>query len=128
MDFLERMKEYIEHNISIFKSTLSIGTLKADEDIALVPVPGTSPTKNLDMKRNYVFPFQILVRHSKERISYTTCQEIADKLGILTNGAVTSGDGSFDFVNCDVYVTPNFVEKTPEGFTYTAMFQAELYY
>ncbi|PJZ00381.1 hypothetical protein CPT06_11185 [Bacillus vallismortis] len=127
MDFLNRMKEYIEQNISLFKTPLSVGSLKENNDIAIVPVPGTPPSKNLNMKRNYIFPFQILIRHSKEYISYSTCQDIADKLDILTNGAVTSGDGSFDFVNCGIYVTPNFVEKTPEGFTYTAMFQAELY-
>lgn len=127
MDFLDRMKEYMENNMPLFKKPVSVGPLNSAEDIAILPIPGTQPTKNLDMSRNYIFPFQILVRHLNQRTSYVTCQQIANKLDTLTNGAVTSGDGSFNFVKCDLYTTPNWVETTPQGHIYTAMFQAELY-
>ncbi|CAF1777872.1 hypothetical protein NRS6094_04317 [Bacillus subtilis] len=127
MDFLDRMKQYIESNIPLFKKVLTVGPLQSGNDISILEIPGVKPTKNLDMSRNYIFPFQILVRHHDQHVSYTTCQQISDQLDKLTNGAVTSGDGSFDFVICEVYTTPNWVEQTPEGHIYTAMFQAELY-
>ncbi|NUJ19283.1 hypothetical protein FKN04_22380 [Bacillus glycinifermentans] len=127
MDFLNQIKKYIETNIPVFKTPLSVGALLDGDDIAIVAIPGIQPNKNLDLSRNYVFPFQILVRHAKSSISYSTCQTIADHLDTLTNGAVTSGDGSFNFVKCDLYTTPNFVERTADGDIYTAMFQAELY-
>lgn len=130
MDFLKQMKKYIETNIPIFKTPLSVGDLTDGEitgnDIAIIPIPGTPPTKNLDSGKNYVFAFQILVRHEKGSLSYSTCQLIADYLDGLSNGAVTSADGSFVFVTCDLYVTPNFVERTKWGDIYTAMFRAEL--
>lgn len=127
MDFLDQMKQYIENNIPLFKKPLTVGQLKDGNDISILPIPSVKPIKNLDMSRNYIFAFQILVRHLDQNVSYATCQQISDKLDKLTNGAVTSGDGSFDFVICEVYTTPNWVEKTPEGHIYTAMFQAELY-
>lgn len=127
MDFLDRMKQYIESNMLLFKKTLTVGPLTSGNDISILAIPSVKPSKNLDMSRNYVFAFQILVRHHDQYKSYTTCQQISDKLDTLTNGAVTSGDGSFTFVKCEVYTTPNWVEQTPEGHIYTAMFQAELY-
>lgn len=127
MDFLDRMKQYIESNMLLFKKTLTVGPLTSGNDISILAIPSVKPSKNLDMSRNYVFAFQILVRHLDQYKSYTTCQQISDKLDTLTNGAVTSGDGSFTFVKCEVYTTPNWVEQTPEGHIYTAMFQAELY-
>lgn len=127
MDFLDRMKQYIESNMLLFKKTLTVGPLTSGNDISILAIPSVKPTKNLDMSRNYIFAFQILVRHLDQYKSYTTCQQISDKLDTLTNGAVTSGDGSFTFVKCEVYTTPNWVEQTPEGHIYTAMFQAELY-
>ncbi|MFC7851023.1 minor capsid protein, partial [Arthrobacter sp. NPDC057388] len=124
MDFLDRMKQYIESNMLLFKKTLTVGPLTSGNDISILAIPSVKPTKNLDMSRNYIFAFQILVRHLDQYKSYTTCQQISDKLDTLTNGAVTSGGGSFTFVKCEVYTTPNWVEQTPEGHIYTAMFQA----
>nr|WP_099682637.1 minor capsid protein [Bacillus pumilus] len=126
MDFLERMKIYIETNV-LPGQKIEVGAVKDGNSIAISPTPGIQPNKDLNLGRHYTFPFQILVRHSYSLTGYTTCQRIADHLDTLTNGAVTSSDGSFIFVNCGVYVTPNFVERTAQGDLYTALFQAELY-
>ncbi|NPC91221.1 hypothetical protein HOO54_02865 [Bacillus sp. WMMC1349] len=126
MDFLERIKQYIETNV-LFDQALNVGPLKNGNSMSIRPTSGSQSVKSLDLGRSYTFPFQILVRHQESRTGYKTCQEIANKLDALTNGAVTSHDGSFDFIKCDLYTTPNWVERTPDGDIYTALFQAEIY-
>ncbi|ODB74136.1 hypothetical protein A7310_17935 [Bacillus velezensis] len=127
MDFFDRMKEYIENNISLFQNPLSVGGLVKDNDISILAIPGPPSKKNMAMERGYTFPFQILVRHRSQEKSYKTCQQISDHLDRLINGAIVSRDGSFEFVTCNMYTSPNIVETTPKGAIYTAMFQAEIY-
>ncbi|MFE4933424.1 hypothetical protein, partial [Streptomyces sp. NPDC056647] len=65
------MKQYIESNMLLFKKTLTVGPLTSGNDISILAIPSVKPTKNLDMSRNYIFAFQILVRHLDQYKSYT---------------------------------------------------------
>lgn len=126
MDFLNSAKQYIEQNMTLFRSPISAGLLRDGDDIAIRPTPSTPPTRYMEGSKTINFQFQILVQHASNRIAYDTCQSIEMYLDGLQKGAIASSDGSFTFNKCEVYTTTNFVEKTSKGHIYTAMFQAEL--
>lgn len=129
MDFLDRVVEYIETRIDMTafdNSYISIGLLKSPNDIAVVMVPSPSPIKTFGNCRIYTFGFQVYLRHENQRSAIETCQEIELTLDGLTNGAIVSRDDSFRFIKMDATTTTNFVEKTSEGYAYTAIFDAEL--
>ncbi len=126
MDFLDRMIDYIEANVSLYKP-MRVGILGDGDSIAIRATPGDPPDGYLagDRLRNY--PFQILAQHSSANTAYQTLETITKAIDGLGYGAITSSDGSFVFVKCEVYTSPNFVEVTSKGLhVYTAIYQAEL--
>lgn len=126
MDFLDRVIDYIEANVSLY-APMRVGILSDDDSIAIRPTPSTPPEGYLIGDRARNFPFQVLTQHSQANISYQTLEAITEALDGLRNEAITSSDGSFVFVKCEVYTGPNFVEVTSRGkHIYTAIFQAEL--
>lgn len=130
MDFLDRVKTYIEANVdlsSFDKPTLSVGVLRNPNDIAIVPAPSPSPEKLLDLSRVYFYGFQIYARHSDQRKVIETCQTIELLLDGLQNHAILSSNASFDLIKIDCTTTTNFVEQTSEGYAYTCLFDAELF-
>jgi hypothetical protein len=130
MDFLDRVKSYIEANMdlsSFDKPTLSVGLLKSPNDIAIVPAPNMSPEKLLDLTRVYFFGFQIYARHQDQKRVIETCQTIELLLDGQQNNAILSTNASFDLIKIDCTTTTNFVEQTSEGYAYTALFDAELF-
>ncbi|MFZ4452086.1 phage tail terminator protein [Salibacterium aidingense] len=127
MDFLERIKDYIEGNVSLYKTSLSVNMLKTGNDIAIRATPG-APNDRYVTGKTHTFQFQILTRHEVDKTAYEAVQAITTALDGLTNGAVTSSDGSFVFHTCEVYTLPNFIEETAHGESiYAAMFEAEIY-
>lgn len=130
MDFLDRVKSFVEENVDLStfdRPYLSIGLLKNSNDVSIALAPSPSPDKLLDGQRVYYCGFQIYVRHEDQRVAIGTCQAIESLLDGATNGAIKSEDGSFDLVRIDATTTTNFVEKTSEGYAYTAIFDAELF-
>lgn len=130
MDFLDRVKEYIETNVSLTefdKPTLSVGVLKNPNDIAIVSTPSISPEKSLDLTKVYFYGFQIYVRHQDQRKVIATCQTIELLLDGLQNNAILSNDASFDLIKIDCTTTTNFVEQTSDGYAYTCLLDAELF-
>lgn len=127
MDFLDRMMDYIEANVSLYKP-MRVGILGDGDSIAIRPTPGTPPNGYLARDRLRNYPFQVLTQHSNAGVAYQTLETITNVIDGLENGAIVSSDGSFVFVRCEVYTTPNFVEVTSQGHhVYTAIYQAELY-
>ncbi|PSL41705.1 minor capsid protein [Salsuginibacillus halophilus] len=126
MDFLLQAKRYIEENADLFVDLLSVGQQGDGDDIAIRPTPGNIEGRYADRGKVMRFQFQILVNHKLNRTSYETILDIANTLDGLRNGAITSSDGSFYMVKCELYNTPQFVERTSDGDLHTALFEAEL--
>lgn len=126
MDFLDRVMDYLEANLSLY-APIRVGILGDGDSIAIRPTPGMPPQGYLTGDRLRVYSFQVLTQHQKPNIALGTLEAIAQALSGLENGAITSSDGSFSFVSCEVYTQPNFVEVTSQGVhVYTAIFHAEL--
>lgn len=127
MDFLFRITEFIQNNLSLY-STIALGIAQDGNSIAIRPTPSTPPTRYLEKSKIITYQFQILTKHSTGIMAYNTLQEINSLLDGLENGAITSNNGSFIFNKCEVYTSPNFVEKSTGGeMIFTALHQAELY-
>ena|SRR5690554_3991436 len=127
MDFLIRAKEFIESNLDLY-SNVALGLLLDGDSIAIRPTPSTPPLRYLEKSKVTTYQFQILTKHQVGYTAYQELEKINDLLDGLENGAITSSDSSFILNKCEVYTSPNFVEKTEGGEQiYTAIYQAELY-
>ncbi|MFB4164804.1 minor capsid protein [Alteribacillus sp. JSM 102045] len=128
MDFLAQMKSYIEDSVQLYKTPLSVSMLKDGNDIAIRTAPGSAADRYVSGQKTHSFQFQILTRHETDKTAYDALQDITNEIDGLTNGTITSCNGSFIFNQCEVYTLPNFVEETDHGESiYTAMFRAEIY-
>lgn len=128
MDFLEQVKSYIENNVTLYKTPLSVSMLQPGNDIAIRSTPGSPSDRYVTGNKTHSFQFQILTRHETDKTAFDAIQNITQVLDGLTNGAISSSNGSFTFNKCEVYTLPNFIEETEHGESiYSAMFQAEIY-
>ncbi|CAI8882652.1 Minor capsid protein [Bacillus sp. IT-79MI2] len=72
--------------------------------------------------------FQILVKSDNQLEVNNTAEAIARELNNVHRRVFNAIDGSYTLRRLNVYVEPNFVEKTAVNeFIYTALFSAELY-
>ncbi|WP_077623840.1 phage tail terminator protein [Sediminibacillus massiliensis] len=127
MDFLERLKAYTE-GLSYTPPTVGIGLYKEDgNSIALRPSPANISERYMEKSKIYPFSFQLLVHHRDNLEAYRMIEQLLSEYENLSNGAITSSDGSFQLVSFQCTTTPNFVQKTSYGALWTAMFEAELY-
>lgn len=129
IDFLQRLKEYIE-GLSYTPSTVEIGVYSENNNsIAIRPSPSTIIDRYMEKGKIYPYSFQLLVHMdgSQNLMAYQTIQKLTSELENLSSGAITSSDGSFNLVSMQCTTTPNFVQKTSYGVLYTALFEAELY-
>ena len=127
MDFLDRVKEYIEQNVTL-NAPIVFGLLDtAPSSIAIRQTPSSMNDRYTDNGKTFIFAFQVLVKDVDHLTAYNTLQNIFDVLDGLGKDAIPSQDGSYAFVKCECYTLPNFVEKTDKSeYIYTAIFHAEL--
>lgn len=127
MDFLDRVKEYIEQNV-ILNAPIVFGLLDtAPSSIAIRQTPSSMNDRYTDNGKTFIFAFQVLVKDVDHLTAYNTIQNIFNVLDGLGKDAIPSQDGSYAFVKCECYSLPNFVEKTDKNeYIYTAIFHAEL--
>lgn len=127
MDFLDRVKEYIEQNV-ILNAPIVFGLLDtAPSSIAIRQIPSPVNDRYTDNEKTLIFAFQVLVKDTDHLIAYNVIQGIFDILDGLGKDAIPSQDGNYAFVKCECYTLPNFVEKTDKNeYIYTAIFHAEL--
>lgn len=127
MDFLDRLKSYIE-SLSFTPSTVDIGLYQEDGgSLAIRPSPSTIDDRYMEQGKIYPYSFQILSHNRNNYTAYQATQELVSRLDNLDAGAITSSDGSFVLVTIQCTTTPNFVEKTSYGVLWTCIFEAELY-
>lgn len=127
MDFLDRVKEYIEQNV-ILNATIVFGLLDtAPSSIAIRQTPSSMNDRYTDNEKTFIFAFQVLVKDTNHLTAYNVIQSIFNVLDGLGKDAIPSQDGSYTFIKCECYTLPNFVEKTDKNeYIYTAIFYAEL--
>lgn len=127
MDFLDRVCDYLEQNLSLY-TKIRVGILGSGDSIAIRPTPGMPPQKYLTGDRVRTYAFQVLTQHQSPKVALETLEAITRALQSLENGAIVSQDGSFVFVSCEAYTQPNFVEVTSQGtHVYSAIFYAEIF-
>ena len=127
MDFLDRVKEYIEQNVTL-NAPIVFGLLDtAPSSIAIRQIPSLISDRYVDNEKTFTFAFQVLVKDADHLTAYNTIQNIFSVLDGLGKDAIPSQDGSYAFVKCECYTLPNFVEKTDKDeYIYTTIFYAEL--
>lgn len=127
MDFLDRVKEYIEQNVTL-NAPIVFGLLDTvPSSIAIRQIPSLVNDRYVDNEKTFTFAFQVLVKDVDHLTAYNTIQNIFSVLDGLGKDAIPSQDGSYVFVKCECYTLPNFVEKTDKDeYIYTTIFYAEL--
>lgn len=71
--------------------------------------------------------FQVLVKSDNQLEVNNTTEEIACELNNVHRRVFHAIDGSYTLMQLNVYVGPNFVEKTAANeYVYTAIFKTEL--
>ncbi|NIK12872.1 phage tail terminator protein [Alkalibacillus almallahensis] len=127
MDFLNQVKAHME-SLSFTPSIIQIGLYIEDGDsVAIRPSPNTIDDRYMDEGKIYPFSFQVLVHHQRNAEAYSMIEKLLSEYDNLSNGAVTSSDGSFNLVSIQCTNTPNFVQKTSFGVLWTCQFEAELH-
>lgn len=127
MVFLDRVKEYIEQNVTL-NAPIVFGLLDtAPSSIAIRQTPSSMNDRYTNSEKTFLFAFQVLVKDTNHLIAYNVIQNIFNVLDGLGKDAIPSQDGSYTFIKCECYTLPNFVEKTNKNeYIYTAIFHAEL--
>lgn len=124
MDFLERLKEFTE-SLTYTPSTIEIGLYNEDHNsIALRPSPSNINERYLGKNKIYQYSFQVLIHDTNNYNAYQNTQKLLDEFESMN---IQSLNNSFLLVSCKCTTVPNFVQKTNNGFLWTAIFNAELY-
>lgn len=127
MDFILRLKDYVTNNVTL-TAPIEPGLLNSDsQSIALRETPGNIPDRYWDKGKIHEYNFQFLVKDPSYMGASNQCHAIAEALDGLPPGSILSQDGSFSFITCEVYTTPNYVDKNDHGeIIFTALFAAQL--
>lgn len=127
MDFLNRVKEYIEQNVTL-NAPIVFGLLdSASSSVVIRQTPSSMNDRYTDSEKTLILAFQVLVKDVNHLTAYNVIQNIFNALDGLGKDAIPSQNGSYTFVKCECYTLPNFVEKTDKNeYIYTAIFHAEL--
>lgn len=126
MDFLDRLIDFIEEKISL-NASFTIGKLSSEtSSISIRPTPSSIREDFLDRGNIHDYSFQILCKDRDQMLVIKIMNEITSLLHGLNNKAIKSNNNSFTFINCKVYVLPNYLQETEREYIYTAMFTAEI--
>lgn len=127
IDFLQRLKDHME-GLLYTPPTVSIGLYnESGNSVAIRPSPANINERHMNKGKIYPFNVQILVHNRENDVAYSTIEKLFNEYDNISNGAITSSDGSFDLISVNFTTTPNFVQKSSYGYLWTAIFQAELY-
>ena len=127
MDFLDRLIDYIESNISL-DSVLRVGKLSLDsKSISIRPTPSSMVNRYVDKDKTREYSFQILMKDPNQFQVISKMDEITSLLDGIDHREIVSNNDSFKLVKCEAYTLPNYVAETEhEEYIYTALFRAEL--
>lgn len=127
MDFLDRLIDYIESNVTL-DSVLRVGKLSLDsKSISIRPTPSSMIDRYVDKDKTREYSFQILMKDPNQFKVISKMDKITSLLDGIDHREIVSSNNSFKLVKCEVYTLPNYVEETEhEEYIYTALFRAEL--
>lgn len=125
MAFLDDLANNLEYNLSLF-TTFKIDILSEDDNALTLRRYQSGPSQRfMNNSRDDVIGIQVLSQNQDQQVAVNTLETITDYLEKLTS--LTSSDGSYQFLNCNIYVHPLLVEKTDHGnYLYSALFQANI--
>lgn len=128
MDFIDRTLDYLEGNLDLFARFTVDFMPEKNKSLTIRRTPSAPSARFMDGSRDDVISFQILVKHPRQTEAIKTLQDIIDTLESLEEGTIQSVNGSFDFINCDLYTNMTLVERDErKNFIYTALFNANLF-
>jgi hypothetical protein len=128
MGFLDDLAGNVEANMQLF-TTFKVDVLDSENNALTIRRYQSGPSvRFIDRSRDDLIGLQVLVRNESQQIASDTIEAITDYLEMLKEGAVTSSDGSYQFLNCDIYIHPLLVEKSDaNAYLYSAIFQATIH-
>jgi beta-glucosidase/6-phospho-beta-glucosidase/beta-galactosidase len=126
MELLDKIIDAIEANVDL-NALIKVGILINEPSAVCVRlIPSNSRIAYMDNGRVYQMSFQVLVKDPNEQEAIRVLDEITYFIDRLTHDDITLTDSRFQFIQCNVYTMPNFVEKTEhDEYIYTALFNAE---
>ncbi|MCS0652026.1 minor capsid protein [Cytobacillus firmus] len=126
-DFIDDMANHLEAKFTLFDS-FSVDVLPEDLNaITIRRTPAAPLERYLDDSRDWIIAFQILVKHQNQGQAIDTMNQLTIYLDELGPNAVTSADGSYQFIKSEIYTMPLLVEKDSRGsYIYSALFNATI--
>jgi Bacteriophage minor capsid protein len=126
-DFIDDLANHLEAKFSLFDS-FSVDVLLEDLNALTIRRTPAAPLESFfDGSRDWVIAFQILVKHQNQGQAIDTMNDLAVYLDELGPNAVTSADGSYQFIKSEIYTMPILVEKDSRGsYIYSALFNATI--
>lgn len=125
VDFLEAVKAYINKPLPV-NAPIKFGGLDITETgVAIRIIPSGAGERYFEGRTDLV-NFQILVKLKGQAETINKISVIAGKLTQVERGEIPFPGGQYEILSCDVYTPPNEVERTKEGYIWTALFSAEI--
>ncbi|MBO1515604.1 minor capsid protein [Metabacillus bambusae] len=127
MDIVAQITTYLKNNANLNGLPVVSPLLGSGNSIAIRETPSSVESRYLNADKTINFQFQILVKHDGAMQVRNIINDIFNILDGLSQGVITSANGSFFMSSCECTTLPNFVEQTDQDFyVYTAIFNAEL--
>jgi hypothetical protein len=125
LSFLDDLASNLESHLSLF-TTFKIDILSDDDNALTIRRYQSGPSQRfINKSRDDLIGLQVLVRNADQKVAVDTTESITEYLEKLQ--VLTSSDGSYQFISCDVYVNPLLVEKTDRNtYLYSVLFQAKI--
>lgn len=127
MDFIKQISNYLTNNVTL-NAPITSPVLKGDSSsVAIRETPSSVATRYANKEKTISFQFQILVKDLSIIKARETINLIYEKLDGLSQGVISSADGSFVMTKCECYTLPSWLETNDRNeHIYTAVFSAEL--
>lgn len=124
MELMDRLIDFIEERVAL-NAPIQVGILSKDpKAVCFRLTPSSFRDVYLNHGRVYQLSFQILVKDDQQSTAIRVIHNIVNVLDRLTEQDIVLSNDRF--IRCEVYILPNFVEKTEhDEYIYTALFNAE---
>lgn len=124
--FIDSVIAYVNSPV-VVHDPIKVGVLDIDEEgVAIRLIPGPAGERHFEGHTDVVH-FQVYTKNRNQLEAIDKITTITNKLTYVNRGRIATIGGAFTILTCDVYTSPNFVEKTDNNeYIYTALFQAEI--
>lgn len=125
MSLVDDVANYLESSLSLF-TTFKIDILSEDDNALTIRRYQSGSSLNfLDDGRDDVIGVQILSKNKDQKIAADTLESIVD---FLYKSKGVPNDGSYQYINTNIYVHPILVEKTDrDSYLYSTLLQITIH-